>query len=132
MSCPEISDRFWERVAPLLEPFKRRKSGGSKPLEFRLVLNGIFYLLKTGCQWDCLPACYGSKRAIHEHFQTWVAGGVVTEIFRLNAGEYDELQGFEWAWQSMDGRLVQAPVRQTRGLKAAGLGRNTIYQINLL
>jgi len=124
MSGPEISDRFWERVAPLLEPFKRRKSGGSQPLEFRVVLNGIFYLLKTGCQGDCLPACYGSKRAIHEHFQTGVAGGVVTEIFRLNAGEYDELQGVEWAWQSMDGRLVQAPVRQTRGLKAAGLGRN--------
>lgn len=124
MSCPEISDRFWERVAPLLEPFKRRKPGGSKPLDFRTVLNGILYLLKTGCQWDCLPAGYGSKSAIHAHFQNWVAGGVFTEIFRLSAEDYEELRGFEWAWQSMDGSLVQAPVRQTRCQGEDGLGRN--------
>ena len=48
MAYREISDRFWGRVAPLLEPFKRSRPGGSKPLDFRAVLNGIFYLLKTG------------------------------------------------------------------------------------
>jgi hypothetical protein len=39
----EISDRFWEVVAPLLEPFERRRPGGSKPLDFRTVL--IWHLL---------------------------------------------------------------------------------------
>lgn len=77
MICREISDRFLERVAPLLEPFKRRKSGGAKPPGFRTVLNGIFYLLKTGgCQWEHLSACYGSKSVIHRHFRRWVAVGV--------------------------------------------------------
>ena len=41
MSHYEVSDRFWEQAEPLLEPFKRRKPGGSKPLEFRRVMNGI-------------------------------------------------------------------------------------------
>lgn len=108
----------------MLEPFKRRRSGGRKALDFRIILNGIFYVLKTGCQWGYLPACYGSKSTVHEHYQRWVAGGVFTEWFRLSATEYDELQGFDWTWQSMDGSLVQAPVRQTHCLKEEGLGRN--------
>lgn len=93
-------------------------------MDFRVVLSGILYLLKTGCQWNCLPAGYGSKSAVHEHFQRWVAGGVFTELFRLSAEDYEELCGFEWAWQSMDGSLVQAPVRRTRCQAAEGLGRN--------
>lgn len=124
MSFQGISDRFWEVVAPLLEPFKRRRPGGSKPLDFRALLNGIFYLLKTGCQWAFLPAEYGSKSTIHEHFQRWVGGGVFTAMFRLGADRYEELQGFTWTWQSMDGTLVQAPVRQTLCLQDEGLGRN--------
>ena len=80
MAYQEISDDFWNRVEPLLEPFKRKKSGGSPPVEFRRILNGIFYLLKTGCQWGYLPACYGSKSAVHEHFQRWVHAGVFADF----------------------------------------------------
>jgi putative transposase len=57
MAYREISATFWKKVEPLLEPFKRKKSGGSPPLDCRLILNGIFYLLKTGCQWSYLPSC---------------------------------------------------------------------------
>lgn len=56
MAYHEISDDFWNPVEPLLEPFQRKKSGGSPPLDFRRILNGIFHLLKTGCQWGYLPA----------------------------------------------------------------------------
>lgn len=125
MSYKEISDQFWARVEPRLEPFKRKRSGGSPPLDFRVILNGIFYLLKTGCQWGYLPPCYGSKSTVHEHFQRWVAAGVFGEIFRLTLEEYDEFKGIDWEWQMMDGCLVQAPVRgQTVCLSEEGLGRN--------
>jgi transposase len=124
MSDYGVSDRFWAQAEPLLEPFKRRKPGGSKPLDFRRVMNGILYVLKSGCQWGLLPPCYGSKSAVHEHFQRWVAGGVFTALFRLGAEAYEELCGFSWTWQSMDGSLVQAPVRQARCQAAEGLGRN--------
>jgi transposase len=85
MSNYEVSDRCWEQAEPLLEPFKRRTPGGSKPLAFRQVMNGILYVLKSGCQWRLLPRGYGSKSAVHEHFQRWVAGGVFTALFRLGA-----------------------------------------------
>lgn len=121
----EISDKFWEKVEPLLEKFKRKKSGGSQALPFRAILNGIFYVLKTGGQWGYVPACYGSKSTVHEHYQKWVAAGVFSEVFRLSVEEYDELVGIEWEWQMMDGFLVQAPVRgQKICLEEEGLGRN--------
>ena len=125
MMYTEISDKFWSQVEPLLEKFKRTKSGGSEPLAFRMILNGIFYLLRTGCQWHYIPKCYGAKSTIHDHFQKWAARGVFSEIFRLSAEEYDELKGIVWEWQMMDGLLVQAPVRgQKLCLKEEGLGRN--------
>ena len=38
--CEEISDELWERIEPLLEPYKRTRSGGSEPIPFRKILNG--------------------------------------------------------------------------------------------
>ena len=57
----DVPDELWERIEPLLAPFKRKRSGGSKPLAQRTVLAGILYKCRTGCQWAMLPACYGSK-----------------------------------------------------------------------
>ncbi|MBK8753462.1 MAG: IS5 family transposase [Candidatus Competibacteraceae bacterium] len=125
MAYQEISDAFWNPVEPLLDPFKRKKSGGSPPVEFRCILNGIFSRLKTGCQWGHLPPCYGSKSTVHEHFQRWVQAGVFAEIFRVYAEEYQEAHGIEWTWQAMDGALMQAPVRgQAVCLADEALGRN--------
>jgi len=125
MAFEEMSDDFWRQVEPLLEPFERRKSGGRTPLDFRVILNGILYLLKTGCQWDCLPTCYGAKSTLHEHFQAWAHAGVMADLFRLLAREYERQEGIQWTWQSMDGALVQAPVRgQSVCLAEEGLGRN--------
>jgi len=122
----EIPDELWEKFEPILEPLKRTKSGGSNPLPFRTILNGIFYFLKTGCQWDMIPRCYGSKSTIHEHFQRWAAAGVFDKIFRICLEEYEEYKEIAWQWQSMDGSLIQAPARQKGGTSASEefLGRN--------
>lgn len=64
-----ILNELWERIEPLFAPFKRKRSGGSKPLSQRTVLTGILYKGRTGCQWAMHPVCYGSKSTVHEHFQ---------------------------------------------------------------
>lgn len=122
----EISDNFWTVVEPLFEPFKRVHPGGSPSLPFRTILNGIFFLLKTGCQWCMIPEKYGSKSTIHEHFQKWVQARVFQRMHQMNVEGYDELKGIQWDWQSMDGALIVAPTRQAGGASAAeeGLGRN--------
>ena len=119
----EISDELWERIEPLLSPFKRQKSGGSQALPFRNILNGILYVLITGCQWNMIPKEYGSKSTIHEHFQKWVANKVFDQIFQLLLEEYDSLKGINWEWQSSDGSLLQAPVHAGHSA-FEGLGAN--------
>lgn len=122
----EIPDKLWEKIEPILKPFKRSKSGGSKPLSFRKIINGIFYLLKTGCQWNMIPYYYGSKSTIHEHFQRWSSAGIFEDIFQICLEEYEEYKEIAWKWQSIDGSLIQAPTKEKGGASATEekLGRN--------
>ena len=96
----DVPDELWERIEPLLAPFKRKRSGGSKPLAQRTVLAGILYKCRTGCQWAMLPACYGSKSSVHEHFQRWNKAGIMAEIFRILLAEYGEKVGVDAQWQA--------------------------------
>lgn len=105
----EIPDDLWDQVAPLVAPFRRKRPGGKASLPQRQVLNGILYVLITGCQWAMLPTGYGSKSAVYEHFQRWVAAGVFTQLLRSCLQYYDELKTIAWEWQAMDGCLLPAP-----------------------
>ena len=122
MAYQEISDDFWKKVEPLLAPFKRKKIGWQPAPGRPAHLNGILYVLKTGCQWHYLPPCHGSKSTVHAHFQNWVSAGVFAEIFRLKAEDYQALHQIRWTWQAINGMLVQAPVRgQPVGLEDEAL-----------
>jgi len=71
-----IPDRLWERMKDLLPVRVRRyRNPGRKPLEWRKVLNGIFYVLRTGCQWKAAPREFGSGSSLHRYFQQLVKLG---------------------------------------------------------
>lgn len=107
----DISDELWAIAEPLLEPFKPTRPGGAAGTPYRVLLGGMLYQIKTGCQWDMIPNQFGKKSTIHEHFQRWVAGGFFDQLFISCADEFDELQGINWEWQAQDGTLLQAPTR---------------------
>jgi transposase len=116
-----VSDALWAKVAPLIPKRKREKGhryrrkpgGGRKPLEPRRVFEGIVYVLRTGCQWKALPqAQFGSPSSIHKYFLAWKQAGVFVRLWRKGLAEYDECEGIAWAWQSIDGALVKAPLAQ--------------------
>jgi transposase len=106
----QISDALWERIEPLLPNYKRSCKGGRPRLPLRDVVTGIFYVLRTGCQWKAMPAQFGSGSAIHAYFQEWVQGGVFEKFWREALAEYDRLKGIEWQWQSLDGAMTKAPL----------------------
>ncbi len=58
-----------------------------------------------------IPKCDASKSTLHEHYQRWA---LFKQIMEILATEYDQQLGFELEWQSMDGSLVQAPVREKK------------------
>ena len=106
-----IPDSLWERLNPLLPRRRRRRTHpGRKPLEWRQVLDGIFYVLRTGCQWKAAPREFGSGSSLHRYFQFLVRKEIFATIWRMALKEYDELQGIEWAWQSIDGTMTKAPL----------------------
>ena len=76
-----------------------RFGGGRPRVPDRTCANGIFYVLRTGCQWKALDAtgiCSGSTA--HLRFQEWVAAGVFLELWRVGLERYDELKsGLELA-----------------------------------
>ena len=79
-------------------------------MPLRNVVTGILYVLRTGCQWKAMPAEFGSGSAIHAYFQEWVLRGVFEKLWRLALEEYDDLQGIDWEWQSLDGAMTKAPL----------------------
>ncbi|MDR0965138.1 MAG: transposase, partial [Myxococcales bacterium] len=72
-----ISDEFWETIKDLIQKpkrdenkkYKRKAGGGRKSLDPRKVLGGIFYILRTGAQWNSVPREYGNSSSIYRYFQ---------------------------------------------------------------
>lgn len=104
----EVPDDLWERVKPILDEFWPRKPTGRRHANWRLMLNGIIFRMRSGCQWDHLPGKFGPKSTVHDWFQRWCAGGVMKRIWEELVGECQELGGVQWEWQAADGWLGKA------------------------
>ena len=105
-----IPEALWVRIEPLLPKKRRRRTGGRPPLPARQVMDGLFYVLRTGCQWKAVPPEFGSGSTLHRYFQKWVKRGVFRKLWRAGLLEYDQRKGIQWEWQSMDGAMTKAPL----------------------
>lgn len=109
-----ISATLWARLEPVLpvhvpkpHPLGRHR----RRITDRDVLNGIFFVLRTGCQWKALDAtglCKGSTA--HSRFQQWVQAGVFARLWDEALQDYDDLIGLNFAWMALDGSLHKAPL----------------------
>ena len=114
----EVSDKFWEKVAPLIpkprrskeKTYQRRRGAGRKPMDPRKVFCAIMFVLRTGIQWKALPREYGSSSSVHAYFRKWVEAGFFLKLWKKGLAEYDEMEGVAWKWQSIDGSMVKAPL----------------------
>ena len=95
----EVSDEFWNRVAPFIpkrereagKVFHRKSGGGRKPMSERRVFEAIVFVLRTGCQWKSLPKeRFGSASSIHKYFRQWLKAGFFLALGPSRAGWPDE------------------------------------------
>ena len=105
-----LPDVLWVRMEKLLPKYKSQPKGGRPRVDLRKVANGIFYVLRTGCQWKAVPREYGSGSTLHRYFQQWEAAGVFRRLWKKCLLEYDELKGIAWNWQSVDGAMTKSPL----------------------
>ena len=74
----DLTDAQWERLAPLLPPAK--PGGRPRGTDLREVLNTLFYLDRTGCQWALLPHDLRPKSTVYEYFARWRNDGTWAAI----------------------------------------------------
>ena len=107
----EVPEGLWKQIERVLPPEKPLGSRGRPALPNRQVLNGILYVLRTGCQWKSLKTeWFGASSSIHDRYQAWVRAGHFATIMRLLVEYYDARQGIQWRWQSIDSKMVAAPL----------------------
>ncbi len=79
----EISDDLWEKIEPVLLTADPPKATGRKRVDQRLMLNGVVYKMRSGCQWNNLPKELGDDSTIHRTFQRWVRLGVFAQVWAM-------------------------------------------------
>jgi putative transposase len=65
----DLSEREWALLEPLLPAAK--PGGRPRSVNLRCILNGIFYLLRTGCAWRYVPRDYGPWSTVFHYFRLW-------------------------------------------------------------
>ncbi len=106
-----VPDEMWQRIEPLIpEHVNTHRFGGGRPrVPDRVILDGIFFVLRTGCQWRALDAtgiCSGSTA--HDRFQEWREAGFFDALWEQALRDYDEEVGIDWSWLSIDGSMGKA------------------------
>lgn len=105
-----MADAFWRAIEPLLPRYARSPCGGRPRADRRKTMDGIFYVLRTGCQWQALPREYGSGSTVHRYFQAWTQLGVFGQAWRAMLQRYDRRKRIGWNWQSVDGSMTKSPL----------------------
>jgi transposase len=74
----DLSDAEWALVEPLIPPGKR--GGGKRTVLLREVVNGLMYILSTGCQWRAVPKDLPPKSTLFDYFDLWNWDGTLDRI----------------------------------------------------
>ena len=77
MSRYDLSEAEWQIVEPLLPAVGK----GKRRVDDHQVINGIFFVLRTGSPWRDLPARYGPYTTVYNRFNRWAKKGVWLKVF---------------------------------------------------
>ncbi len=80
----DLTDSEWERVEPLIAPGKR---GGKRTVVLREVVNGLMYILSTGCPWRAIPKDLPPKSTLYDYFDLWTYDGTLEDIHHALYGK---------------------------------------------
>ena len=105
----DLSDAEWVLIKPLL-PNKPR---GVARVSDRRVLNGIFFVLRTGSPWRDLPERYGPYTTVYNRFNRWAKAGVWVRIFETLAAKSPQSMAF------IDPSIIRAHQHAAGGKKGA-------------
>ena len=74
----DLTDAEWAHIEPLIPPGK--PGGGKRRVAIREVINGVMYILSTGCQWRALPKDLPPRSTVHDYLGLWNWDGTLDRI----------------------------------------------------
>ncbi len=77
----DLTDQEWALVAPEIPSAKR--GGNKRTVNLREVVNGIMYILSTGCQWRAIPKDLPPRSTLHDYLNLWDYDGTITRIHHI-------------------------------------------------
>jgi len=109
----DLTDGEWEIIAPLLPSAQERPRGGRPTENDRRVLNGIFFVLRTGTPWRDLPERYGPYTSVYNRFNRWAKAGVWLRVFEALAARSPQ------SLHLIDSSIIRAHQHAAGGKKGA-------------
>jgi transposase len=131
----DMTDAEWALIAPLIPPEKRH--GRHRTVNLREVVNAIFYVLSTGCQWRALPKDFPPRSTVHEYFKLWEWDGTLERIHFALFVQVRDLAGKEASPTAaiIDSQSVKSaerggadldPIGYDAGKKVKGIKRHVV------
>jgi transposase len=74
----DVTAEEWEQLAALIPP--ARRGGCKRTVDIREVLNGLLYVLSSGCQWRAIPTDLPPRSTIFDYLGRWQADGTLRQI----------------------------------------------------
>ena len=124
------SDELWTVVERVLAECDPPAKYGPDRVDQRAAFDGLIYRLRTGVQWNRLPATeYGDDSSVHRTFQRWVKRGVLARLWAELVKDCEELGGVDWQWQSADCALGKARLGGIKSERTQPTGRRTARSV---
>ncbi len=103
----ELTDEEYELLKPHL-PIERPNRRGRPWMPHRQVLNGIFWVLRTGAPWRDMPERYGKWQTVYDRFSRWRREGLIEELLQVLTDNARCRDLLDLDFGAMDGTVVRA------------------------
>jgi putative transposase len=103
-----VPDELWDIIKPILDEHDPPAETGRPRVDQRAALDGILFVMRSGCQWNRLPKEFPDDSSVHRTMQRWVRLGIFERIWALVVVQCEELGGVDWQWQAADGAMGKA------------------------
>jgi transposase len=129
MKRHELTDEQWQLIEPILP--KRTATTGRKPKDSRQMLNGIFWILRTGAPWRDLPERFGRWKTVYDYYHNWRDDGTIDRILQELQIRLDQEGRIDWDLWCIDGSSVRASRAAAGASKKASSSTSTSPKITL-